>query len=145
MRIPARTTFRRRSGVYWVGEAPDRAGLRRAARDAGWDFAAVDGRAVASKGELLDGLARALRFPRGFGRNWDALEDFLCDLAWLEGAGTLVLWSPVDALARKDPAALSSAVNVLRAAATWWRGEGRPFVVLLGGRRSRAGTGGRRP
>ena len=38
-----------------------------------------------TRGGLLGALSRGLRFPRYFGRNWDALDECLRDLAWLDG------------------------------------------------------------
>jgi hypothetical protein len=40
-------------------------------------------RTARSKEKVLGVLAQALRFPRYFGWNWDALEECLGDLSWL--------------------------------------------------------------
>jgi len=123
----------RHSGVHWVGPGADAKAAARSAEEAGWDFAALDGGRLSDKDSLLDAAAKALGFPETFGRNWDALEDCLCDLSWRPGKGTLLFWEPVDPLASKDPESLRAAIEVFRAAATWWRGQDRPFLVLLGG------------
>jgi len=145
MNEPLTLLARRRSGVYWAGPRPDAEALARGAAAAGWDFARVDGASATGKGELLDALAGALSFPEGFGRNWDALEDFLGDLSWRKGRGTMLLWSPVDPLARRDPAALDAALDVLRSAARDWRAQGRPFLAILGGDERPRSLSARRP
>jgi hypothetical protein len=40
-------------------------------------------RAARGKEKVLSVLSRALRFPRYFGWNWDALEECLGDLSWM--------------------------------------------------------------
>jgi hypothetical protein len=46
---------------------------------------------VDSKVELLSFLAVNLRFPDHFGRNWDALDECLSDLSWLD-VDRIVFW-----------------------------------------------------
>lgn len=48
---------------------------------------------LASKSELLDVFAREARFPDYFGRNWDALQDCIRDLSWLESRTMIVMHS----------------------------------------------------
>ncbi len=48
-------------------------------------------RGVRSKEKLFGVLSRALRFPRYFGWNWDALEECLCDLSWLPAETQIVI------------------------------------------------------
>jgi RNAse (barnase) inhibitor barstar len=43
------------------------------------------------KGDLFRALDAGLNFPAYFGQNWDALEECLCDLTWLELAKGVVL------------------------------------------------------
>jgi len=38
---------------------------------------------VQTKQQLLEALAEGLNFPSYFGRNWDALDECLCDLSWI--------------------------------------------------------------
>src|SRR5215470_11349838 len=51
----------------------------------------IDGRRARTKDGLLFELARALEFPAGSGRNWDALEELLADLEWLPATGYLIV------------------------------------------------------
>jgi hypothetical protein len=122
-----------RCGVHWMEAPAEVAEARRAAKGAGLDFARIDGARVASKRAFLSAAARALEFPPGLGRNWDALEDALRDLSWRTGRGTVIAWSPVDPLADADRESFLVARDVLADAAAWWGERGRPLVVLLGG------------
>jgi hypothetical protein len=100
----------------------------------------VDGRRCRTKGGLLDELARALEFPAHFGRNWDALEDCLNDLSWLEADGYVIgVTSAHAVLAREEPEEYDTFVSILEAAGREWATprtagvprEAKPFHVLL--------------
>jgi hypothetical protein len=138
-----RLLSRGRSGLDWLEPPVDLAEVRGAAVGAGLDFAGIAGARVASKRALLSAAARALDFPPGLGRNWDALEDALRDLSWRTGRGTVIAWSPVEPLARADPESFQVALDVLGEAAAWWKGRDRPLLVLLGGTRPGARRGER--
>jgi len=144
MNEPRTLVSRRRSGVFWVGPPPEAAELQHLAAAAGWDFASIDGGAVRDKASLLAAMAGALGFPKASARNWDALEDTLRDLSWRRGAGTLLLWAPIDPLDHGDPETLEVALDILREVADWWKEEGRPFLAFLGGARRPAVLGGAR-
>ena len=44
----------------------------------------LDAKLMTTKATLFDECQRVLRFPEYFGRNWDALDECLRDLDWLE-------------------------------------------------------------
>src|SRR5690349_20987944 len=46
---------------------------------------------IGSKRLLLTVLAHGLSFPDYFGWNWDALEECLCDLSWIDPGRAIVL------------------------------------------------------
>jgi RNAse (barnase) inhibitor barstar len=48
------------------------------------DFSVVVPTGISSKAELFTFLARAIPLPDYFGHNWDALEECLNDLDWLD-------------------------------------------------------------
>ena len=73
--------------VHFAGEPPGREALEAA----GIRIAAVDGAAILSKQDLMEALSAALEFPDYFGGNWDALEEVLRDLGWLEAKGHVVV------------------------------------------------------
>jgi hypothetical protein len=77
---------------------------------------------------VFDAFSRALGFPDWFGRNWDALEDCLCDLSWRHAAGYVLLIDGHEALAQDQRGIL---LDVLAAAAEYWTGEGKPFFAVF--------------
>lgn len=97
------------------------------ARARGWPVYRLEG--PASKTELLEQLAREFEFPDYFGHNWDALEECLHDLSWLEPAPLrLLIWEGCFRLAQASPDDWCTAVSVLAEAPaikvgllhTWW-------------------------
>jgi RNAse (barnase) inhibitor barstar len=119
------------SGVFRVAGALRPARLRTLAHLHGLRTVDADCGPAGDKRGLLRAIARALRFPDYFGYNWDALEDCLTDLDWLDARGTLLILSHADRLAGRAPRALAVALDTLEDAATYWAEEGRPFVVLV--------------
>lgn len=107
-----------RSGVYRTREENAILDATRSGR--------LDVVAVEAKVNLFDSLARALAFPDWFGRNWDALEDVLSDLSWRKGDGHVVLF-------RSYPSGeeLAILLDVLRSAAEYWTGRGKPFFAVF--------------
>ncbi|HYL88164.1 MAG TPA: barstar family protein [Burkholderiales bacterium] len=107
-----------RSGVYRTREEKAILDATRSGR--------LDVVAVEAKVNLFDSLARALAFPDWFGRNWDALEDVLSDLSWRKGDGHVVLF-------RSYPSGeeLGILLDVLRSAAEYWTGRGKPFFAVF--------------
>lgn len=47
---------------------------------------------IETKHQLLKALATGLNFPEYFGWNWDALEECLRDLSWIEAPRDIVLF-----------------------------------------------------
>lgn len=133
MRSLARLLKGPKGGVCWVEDALEPAELARRAREAGRPFARVDLARVGGKDALLSALAEGLRLPDYFGHNWDALEECLGDLEWLEGAGALVLLDGAGTLAAEAPEDLAAALAILGDAAERWAEDGLPLVVLLRG------------
>ena len=111
---------------------PKRSGVYRAARRTEVDDALRGSAPAAVSIDLsqpvFEAFAHALGFPAWFGRNWDALEDCLCDLSWLEAAGYVLLLERHEALAGEE---LGTLREVLAAAAEFWAGEGKPFLALF--------------
>jgi len=108
-----------RSGVY---RSSDGKAILEATRGSGLDVVTID----MDPADPLGSIARALDFPDWFGANWDALEDCLSDLAWRKGEGHVLIL-------RSYPAGdeLGVLTDVLRAAAEYWAGRGKPFFAVF--------------
>jgi RNAse (barnase) inhibitor barstar len=119
------------SGVYATpGDSTD---LRARAAASGAAWREVDLARVLSKEDLLHAFAEALDFPSHFGANWDALEDSLEDSDSLPGAGQVINLRGADAAQRALGEEWDTLLDILREASTYWKGRGKPFVVLVDG------------
>lgn len=114
-----------RSGVYRASADPV---VLEVAGEADLEVIPVSLAAVRDKETLMKTLAEALRFPDWFGANWDALEDCLSDLSWREAPGWVLVFRDSHALPRDD---LGVLLEVLRSAAQFWAGRGRPFFAVF--------------
>ena len=120
-----------RAGVYRLpGEAVS---VTRAAKANGFAFWRVDLTEVRDKSGLLTALSRSLGFPDWFGGNWDALQDCLGDLSWEPAPGYVVALEHCQELAKRARADFEALLEVLAAAADYWREQGIPFWALVGG------------
>ena len=114
-----------RSGVYRATADPV---VLEVAGEADLEVIPVSLAAVHDKEGLMKTLAEALRFPKWFGANWDALEDCLSDLSWRDAPGRVLVFRELDALPRDDRGVL---LEVLRSAAQFWAGRGKPFFAVF--------------
>jgi hypothetical protein len=75
---------------------------------------------------LFDETAAALQFPYYFGENWDALDECLADLDWLNGSGFVVIFTDAQRLLDREPAdAFARLLDVLDAVAQSWASSAR--------------------
>lgn len=105
--------------------------LLNASREVGFIFFDVDLTGVKGKNNLLDILARAASFPAGFGRNWDALADDLCDLSWHHAKGYVLLLRNAS-----DTLGLSAhdreiAQDIFADTVVYWRQRNKPFWIFF--------------
>jgi hypothetical protein len=118
-------------GVYrYAGRTPA-ATLLCQAQARNWQAWRLNGSAIDGKAAFLAACARAMRFPRYFGRNWDAFEECITDLGWLPAPGYLLLYDHPLPFAIHAPTDWRTALNILGDAADYWRQKERPFYVLL--------------
>jgi hypothetical protein len=117
------------SGVFLVPRALP--ALRKAARRTHCAWIEADLHAARDKAGFLAACARQLKFPSHFGGNWDAFSDCINDLSWQAAPGHVIVFENVDILAQHAPDVLTTALEILRAAADAWRNRNATFVVLL--------------
>lgn len=112
-----------RSGVY---RAPGDAEVVDALRGGTPALHRISLAGAKTKKAVLSRIADAMKFPAWFGANWDALEDGLKDLSWSDADGHVLLFS-----APPPPAEAEVLLEVLSAAAAFWKGEGTPFFAVF--------------
>jgi hypothetical protein len=127
-KLLARLQDATRSGVYRVPQVDE---ILDAVRGTTVDVVRVDLAAVTDKERLLDQFASALAFPQWFGRNWDALEDCLGDLAWRAGDGHVLLIEGFENLRARRPDDFGVLLDILASSAQYWHERGRPFFVAF--------------
>ena len=117
-------------GAYFV-DAGDSESLAEAAALLGFAVLRIDLAGCASKNDVLERFAQALRFPGWFGRNFDALADSLGDLSWLPADGYLLLIEHSDAWRQADDENFATLLDILNEAAASWGDQGVPFWALM--------------
>jgi hypothetical protein len=105
--------------------------LRSAVQYAGFALFDADLTGIKGKQNLLNALAAAAGFPPGFGVNWDALADALCDLSWRRANGYVLLLRGVS-----DTLGLSAndreiALDILADTVVYWRQHNKPFWIFF--------------
>lgn len=79
---------------------------------------------------LFDALSEVMQFPDYFGRNWDALDECICDLCWLPPGDIALLHK--DLPLKNDLHGLKLYLSILSdAVENWSKGESN-FMSLYG-------------
>ena len=134
-----------RGGVWFLPRPLDAKSLQAAAKRAGYAFFHIDGKNIERKEQLLNHFATALRFPNHFGQNWDALEECLTDLEWVDGDGYLIYFDHIDGLLSAHPDQFATFVEIVRDAVESWKEDGEAMVVLLSGAKAPKGVSKLKP
>src|SRR5512141_2646524 len=119
----------KRAGVY--RSAIGSAELVAAANAAGLQAYKIDLAKARGKRGLFDAFAKALKFPEHFGKNWDAFNDCLSDLAWLDGKGWVLILTNCRPFATKNAADFDVTLDLLEGVVACWQEEGKPFWVIV--------------
>lgn len=127
-----------KGGVWFVAGADKRA-VQSAAKKEAFTCLHIDGKTIERKEQLLNHVATALRLPKSFGQNWDALEEALIDLE-VDGEGYVILYDHIDGLLAAHPDQFETLVEILRDAVDSWKEDGTPMVVLLSGTKAPKGV-----
>lgn len=128
-----------RGGVWFVPDHLDPKQVQAAAKRAGFASFHIEGRHIEKKEQLLNHVANALHFPEHFGQNWDALEECLTDLEWVDADGYVVYYDHIDPLLTAHPDHFGTLVEILRDAVASWKEDGTAMIVLLSGSKAPKG------
>ena len=134
-----------RGGVWFLPRPLEAKSLQAAAKRAGYAFFHLDGKNIERKEQLLNHVATVLRFPNHFGQNWDALEECLTDLEWVDGDGYLIYFDHIDGLLSTHPDQFATFVEIVRDAVESWKEDGEAMVVLLSGAKAPKGVSKLKP
>ncbi len=127
-------------GGVWFAPSMDAKKAKAAAKKAKYAFFHVEGKSVQRKEQLMNALATALRLPEDFGHNWDALEECLIDLEWVDGEGYVLVYEHIDPLAEAHPDQLATLLEILKDAVDSWKEDDTALIVILTGARAPKGV-----
>jgi RNAse (barnase) inhibitor barstar len=122
-----------KGGVFYLPQHAAPRDIQAAATRAKFAFFHIEGKNIARKEQLLNHVATALRFPGYFGENWDALEECLTDMEWVDAPGYMIYFDHIDGLLTAHPDQFETFVEICRDAVRSWKEDGTPMVVLLSG------------
>ena len=129
-----------RGGVWFLPAGVDAKAVQKLAKSNGFAFFHIDGKNIARKEQLLNHVATALHFPKDFGHNWDALEESLTDLEWVDADGYVIHYDHIDPLLEAHPDQVETLVEILRDAVASWKDDGAAMIVLLSGAKAPKGV-----
>lgn len=125
-------------GIYCLNSNASTESMKKEAARAGWGFFVLDGSKIYDKKTFLEKIARAMRFPDYFGRNWDALNDCVTDMTWTRAEGFVLVFQEPRRFLETSPKDWDVALEILKSATESWQERGTPFYVLLRGKISRS-------
>ncbi|HYC37492.1 MAG TPA: barstar family protein [Usitatibacter sp.] len=129
-----------RGGVWYLPRPLEARGVQAAAKRAGFAFFHIDGTNIARKEQLLNHVATALHFPQHFGHNWDALEECLTDLEWVDAEGYVIYYEAIETLLEAHPDQFETFIEIVRDSVESWKQDGEAMVVLLSGTKAPKGV-----
>ena len=129
-----------RGGIWHLPAPKDARALQKLAKSRGFAFFHIDGKTIGRKEQLLNHVATAMRFPKEFGHNWDALEDHLTDLEWVGADGYVLYFDHLDGFAAAHPDQFETLVEILRDAVASWKEDGEAMIAVLAGTRGPKGV-----
>jgi RNAse (barnase) inhibitor barstar len=128
-----------RGGVWFLPEHADPKAVQKLAKAEGLAFFHIEGKNIGGKEQLMTSVATALRLPKHFGKNWDALEECLSELE--DGAdGYVIYYDHIDTLLGAHPDQFETLVEILRDAVASWKEDDTAMVVLLSGSKAPKGV-----
>ena len=81
--------------------------------------------------DLFSVISSTLKFPEYFGKNWDALDECLTDLDWLDEKGYLLVLHDASIGWSNNPYVLGSLVTAWLEADEYWVSINVPFHLVF--------------
>jgi RNAse (barnase) inhibitor barstar len=122
-----------RGGVFFVPQHLAVKEVQAAAKKAGFAFFHIEGKSISRKEQLLNHAATAMHFPDYDGGNWDAFEECVTDLSWVEAEGCILYYDHFDPLQANHPEQLETFIEIMKDAVRELKSDGRVMVTLLSG------------
>ena len=122
-----------RGGVFFMPQHLAVKDVQAAAKKAGFAFFHIEGKAISRKEQLLNHAATAMHFPDYHGGNWDAFEECVTDLSWVEAEGCVLYYDHFDSLQANHPEQLETFVEIMKDAVRELKADGRTMITLLSG------------
>ncbi len=129
-----------KGGVWFLPNHVETRHIQAIAKRAGFASFHIEGKNIQRKEQLLNHVATALHFPKSFGHNWDALEECLTDLEWVDAEGYILYYDHIDGLLDTHPDQFETLVEILRDAVASWKEDGSAMIVLLSGAKAPKGV-----
>jgi RNAse (barnase) inhibitor barstar len=129
-----------KGGVWFLPSHVETRQIQAVAKRAGFACFHIDGKNIQRKEQLLNHVATALHFPKSFGHNWDALEECLTDLEWVDADGYILYYDHIDGLLETHPDQFETLIEILRDAVGSWKEDGSAMIVLLSGTKGPKGV-----
>ena len=120
-------------GVYWLKSRVPVTEISKLAKAKKFAFFHLEGKKIEGKQQFLNHAAVVMHFPDHFGNNWDAFEDCITDLEWIEADGYVIYFDHTEAFAEHHESELETVVELFQDAIDSWKEEGKPMLVLLSG------------
>ena len=129
-----------RGGVWFLPSHAEPKAVQKLAKAHDFTFVHFDGKNITGKDQLMNHVATALRLPKTFGHNWDALEESLVDLEWVDDDGFVIYYDHIDPLLNGHPDQFETLVELFRDAVNSWKEDGTAMIVLLSGSKAPKGV-----
>jgi len=91
----------------------------------------IQGSSIATEEDLFSAVAKELRFPEYFGKNWDALDECLRDMQWLPSKGYVLFVRDAEQFWRRASRVAGAFVEAWLFAAEEWSHHGVPFHLVF--------------
>lgn len=119
------------AGVFFV-TGSDLDAIELASQQSDAYYCAIDLRHCQSRNQTLEIVAAAFQFPPSFGKNWDALADYLSDLSWLASDAFVVCFANADSYRDAHEEDFRTLIEILEEASSVWSEQKSPFWAFFG-------------